>query len=134
MKFIYEAVIPLTPISKKNHQRIFKNAKNGKPFIVPSKEYKEYEKECIPYLLETVIPFSFTPIDEPVTVVCKFYMPTRRPCDLTNMLESIDDILVKAGVLADDNYKIIASHDGSRVLYDKDKGRTEVTIYSYEGD
>lgn len=129
MDLVFEAVIPLTPISKKNHQRIFKNAKNGKPFIVPSKEYKGYEKECAPYLQEQILPFSYEPIDFPVCVECKFYMPTRRPCDLTNMLESIDDILVKSGVLEDDNYKIIESHDGSRVLYDKNNGRTEVRIY-----
>ena len=37
-------------------------------------------------------------------------------------------MLVKYGVLKDDNSEIITSHDGSRVLYDKDNPRTEVTI------
>lgn len=32
----------------------------------------------------------------------------------------------------DDNSQIIVSHDGSRVLYDKDNPRTEVTISPYE--
>lgn len=44
----------------------------------------------------------------------------------------MDDALVAAGVLADDNSQIIVSHDGSRVLYDKDNPRTEVTISPYE--
>ena len=55
-------------------------------------------------------------------------MPTRRKCDLTNLLEAIDDIMVKSGLLADDNFTIIESHDGSRVLYDKENPRTEVQI------
>lgn len=59
-------------------------------------------------------------------------MPTKRLCDLTNMLESIDDVMVKAGLFKDDNYRIIAAHDGSRVLYDKDNPRTEVYIERVE--
>lgn len=74
------------------------------------------------------IPKRSEPIDYPVNVKCLFYMPTRRRCDLTNMLESIDDVMVKAGLLKDDNFKIIAAHDGSRVLYDRANPRTEVYI------
>ena len=44
------------------------------------------------------------------------------------MLEAIDDIMVKAGLLEDDNYTVIAGHDGSRVLYDRENPRTEVVI------
>jgi hypothetical protein len=36
--------------------------------------------------------------------------------------------MVKAGLLKDDNYKILASHDGSRVMVDKNNPRTEVEI------
>ena len=67
-------------------------------------------------------------IEQPCEVVCLFYMPTRRIVDLTNLEEAIDDILVKYGVLKDDNSRILVSHDGSRVLYDKNNPRTEVTI------
>ncbi len=44
------------------------------------------------------------------------------------MLEAIDDVMVKYRLIEDDNYTIIASHDGSRVLYDKNNPRTEVEI------
>ena len=47
---------------------------------------------------------------------------------MTNLLEAIDDVMVKYGLLADDNFSVIESHDGSRILYDKDNPRTEVTI------
>lgn len=115
--------IPLTPISKKNSQQILMNPRTKRPFISPSKKYKDYEKAALLY-----IPTRANPIDFPVNVKCIFYMPTKRKCDLTNMLEAVDDVMVKAGLLEDDNYTIIQSHDGSRVLYDKNNPRTEVEI------
>ena len=51
---------------------------------------------------------------------------------MTNLLESIDDVLVRAGVLKDDHSGIIVSHDGSRVLYDKDNPRTVLFIRELE--
>lgn len=119
--------IPLPPVSKKNSQQIFINRRTGKPFITPSEAYKRYA--------DTVAAFYIPPggcVDYPVNVKCVFYMPTRRKCDLTNLLEAIDDIMVKAGLLADDNYNIIASHDGSRVMYDKARPRTEIEITEAE--
>lgn len=113
--------IPLTPVTKKNSQRIV--MRGGRPIILPSEKYKEYEESAL-YL----IPKRQTPIDFPVNVKCIFYMPTNRVCDLTNHLEAIDDVMMKAGILKDDNYKIVASHDGSRVMVDRDRPRTEVEI------
>lgn len=60
-------------------------------------------------------------------------MPTRRGVDLTNLLEALDDVLVEAGVLEDDHSGILVSHDGSRVLYDKQHPRTEIVIRTMEG-
>lgn len=114
--------VPLPPISKKNSQQIFINNMTGKPFIMPSKKFKEYEEVALWYIPKNIH------INAPVNIKCIFYMPTKRKCDLTNLLEAIDDIMVKAGLLADDNYTIIESHDGSRVFYDKDNPRTEVII------
>lgn len=118
--------IPLPPISKKNSQRIVTNRATGKPFIMPSEQYERYERDAAYF-----IPRGAR-ITEPVNVKCLFYMPTRRKVDLTNLLEAIDDVMVKAGLLADDNYTVIESHDGSRVLYDKDRPRTEIIITKNE--
>lgn len=114
--------IPLIPISKKNHQQIFINKSNEKPFIAPSKQYRDYERDALWFIPKG------RQIDYPCNIKCLFYMPTHRRCDLTNMLEAIDDVMVKAELLKDDNYNIIAAHDGSRVLYDKANPRTEVYI------
>lgn len=120
--------VNLPPISKKNSQQILINKSTNKPFIMPSKRYKEYEKAALWF-----IPRPEQPIDYSVNVKCLFYMPTKRQCDLTNMLECIDDVMVKAGLLKDDNFNIIESHDGSRILYDKDNPRTEVIITPIKG-
>lgn len=117
---IIKFTVPLPPITKKNSQRIA--TRGGRPIILPSEKYKEYEDAALWF-----IPKRFT-IDYPVNVKCIFYMPNNRLCDLTNHLESIDDVMVKAGLLKDDNYKILASHDGSRVMVDKNNPRTEVEI------
>lgn len=115
-------VIPLQPISKKNSQQIFINSRTGKPFIAPSKKYKEYEQAA-----GWFIPKRIT-INTPVNIKCLFYMKNRQKCDLTNMLEAIDDVMVKVGFLVDDNYTVVAGHDGSRIMHDKVKPRTEVYV------
>lgn len=124
-----EITVPLAPITKKNSMRIMHSSKTGKPFIMPSQKYMEYEAEAVWYCIGAGVR---CPIEDPVEVKCLFYMPTRRRVDLTNLLESIDDVLVRAGVLKDDHSGIIVSHDGSRVLYDKQNPRTEVYIADYE--
>lgn len=115
-------IVNLPPISKKNSQQILINKATGRPFIMPSKQYKEYEKAALWFIpkVET--------IDKPVNVQCLFYMPTQRKCDLVNMQEAILDVMVKAGLLADDNYTIVQSMNGSRVFCDKKYPRTEVYI------
>ena len=124
-----EITVPLAPITKKNHQEIMHSSKTGKPFVMPSRQYRDYEAKAAWYCKRAKVQ---RPIEEPVEVKCLFYMPTRRRVDLTNLLESIDDVLVKSGVLKDDHSGIIVSHDGSRVLYDKDNPRTEVYLADYE--
>lgn len=113
--------IPLSPVTKKNSQRIANCGSYSK--ILPSKAYVQYEKDAGYFL-----PQRGAKYEQPCEVVCLFYMPDRRRVDLTNLLEAIDDVLVKYGVLKDDDSKIVVSHDGSRVLYDPVRPRTEVTI------
>ena len=114
--------IEMPPITKKNSQRILVNKSTGKPFIMPSEQYKQYEKDAQWFIHDR------PRIGYPVNVKCVFYMPTRRRVDLTNLLEAVDDVLVRSGVLADDHSGIVVSHDGSRVLYDKENPRTEIEI------
>lgn len=116
--------IDLPPRSKKNSMQILVNPKTKRPFISPSSAYKAYRKAAL-----MLIPAeAWQSIDYPVNVQCVYYMETRRRVDMCNLIEATLDVLVDAGVLADDNSNIVAGHDGSRVLYDKEHPRTEVTI------
>ena len=112
-------IIPVPPVTKKNSQRIF--IRNGRPFIMPSEKYKQYEQAVAPFVKAYAIDYA-------VNVRAVFYMPTRRRADLVNLQEALLDVLVKYGCLTDDNYNIVASMNGSQVKYDKDNPRTEVFI------
>lgn len=115
--------IRLAPRTKKNHQRIITNPRTGKPMVIQSPQYKDYEHEAAWFM-----PHIKT-IDRPVNIRAVFYMPTKRKVDLVNLLQALCDILVKYSVIEDDNSQIVASFDGSAVRYDKDNPRTEVIIY-----
>ena len=123
MCIIYQAVIKLNPKSKKNSQRILVNHRTMRPFIMQSEEYEQYEKDCGWYIKK--LP---EPINEPVNIKYTFYRKNNIRCDISNLIAACDDILVKYGILEDDNFKIIRGHDGSRVYVDKDNPRTEITI------
>lgn len=119
-------LIPLEPRTKKNSSRIIWNKKRNSPMIIPSEKYKQYEKDC-GFYLKNVEPFL-----EPCNLQCKFYMPTHRKVDLSNLISAISDILVHYGILIDDNSRYIKGYDGSRVLYDKENARTEIIISEWK--
>lgn len=127
MKLIYQATIELEPKTKKNNSRIIRVG--GGRRIIPSKEFEAYQKGAGYYLS---FPEGLEAINERVNLECKFYRSTKRRVDLVNLEQAICDILVHYGVLADDSYNIIARMDGSEVLIDKEKPRTEVKIYRLE--
>lgn len=114
-------VIPIAPSTKKNSNQIVKA--KGRYMVIPSAKYKKFEKDC-----KSFMPQMDEPISEPVNVCCTYYMPTKRRVDLVNLQEATLDILVKYGVLADDNSNIVVSMNGSRVFYDKDNPRSEIII------
>ena len=117
------------PITKKNSSQIFRT-KSGQPFITPSAQYKQYEHDCI----WQTPPRARISVSEPVSVKCIYYLPTHAKTDLCNLLGATCDILIKAGVIEDDNSRIVVAHDGSRVRYDKNNPRVEITITDMEGE
>lgn len=121
-----EFTIYSDPRTKKNSPQIVRSGR--KMFVVPSAQYIKYERYC----LRNIPAIAKLGISSPVNVCCIYYMETHRKVDLSNLLEATLDILVKAGVLADDNSEIVASHDGSRVRYDKEYPRVEIEIREAE--
>lgn len=114
-------IIPIAPVTKKNSQQIRRNFKTGKPFIAQSDAYRAYEDACGWFL-------------KPLGITCQinikalYYLAKPRRTDITNLHSALHDVLVKHGVIADDNYNIVVSTDGSRVYVDKANPRTEVEI------
>lgn len=121
---VYEVVIPIEPRSKKNSQQICINPRTKRPFVKQNDKYIKFEKDC-GFFLKHKPP---APIDYPVNVKCIFYRSTRIRCDLVNLEEAILDVLTRYEIIADDNFNIVATMDGSTVLIDKDNPRIEITI------
>lgn len=134
MELIAKFVIPLDPRTKKNSHRIAGKGRRcpvcGKfqqQFIRNGDVSADYAIFAAPYLH----PGPEKPIDEPIQLVYRLYTGTWHRKDDLNLYEMLDDILVHEGVLKDDDRKIIRSRDGSRVLYDKERPRSEIYIYRY---
>lgn len=128
--------IPRNPITKKNSQRIVHIGykcpvcKRGNRVVpLPSKAYETYEGIAGWYIRGDLRKLK---INRPVNVKCIYWMEKDIDVDLANLLEATNDMLVKYGVLADDNRKIVASHDGSRVFLDRENPRVEITISFYQ--
>lgn len=121
-KVVYRATITGCPRTKKNSPQI-RRGSGGRRYVAPSDAYTAYQD---------VAGWQLRRPDEPLAgrynVQVLYYMDTMRRVDLTNLLEATCDILTHYGVLEDDNSRIVASHDGSRVLLDRDNPRAEIEI------
>lgn len=129
MEVLAKFTILGAPRVKKNTQRaiVSVNRRTGKryPRIVQTPAYKAWKSGAIPQINLQKPQFE---IDRPVNLKCIFYMDTNSKVDLSALYEGIQDELVDCGVLSDDNYTIVRSHDGSRVYVDKANPRMEITI------
>lgn len=137
MELLAQYVIPLDPRTKKNHMTIAgtgpkcpKCGKRKRQFVRQGAAHSKYAFESAQYLN----PRPKIPIEQEVHIVYRLYMQTRRRVDDLNLFASLDDILVHEKILKDDSIKYIRSRDGSRVMYDKERPRAEIYIYSYDGE
>lgn len=135
MELILSYTIELDTRTKKNHMTIAgtgpkcpKCGKKARQFVRQGSANTKYSLEAAHFLM----PRPKKPLEGPVHLVYKIFTETRRKVDDLNLYASLDDILVKEGILKDDNRDIIRSRDGSRVYYDKQRPRAEIYIYNYE--
>jgi Holliday junction resolvase RusA-like endonuclease len=94
------ARLPLTfllygTVPSKKNSRI--NTRSGRSF--PSERYSAWHKQVIRTLPAVTV-------EGPVCINMAFALDSLRSRDLTNMAESVMDLLVDAGILADDNWKV----------------------------
>lgn len=111
------------PIVKKSNQRVVWTG--GYPKKINTKAYNRWHKSAVP---QVNLQKPDHTIDYPVNAKCEFYMPTKGRVDLSALYESWQDVFVECGILEDDNYKIVASHDGSGVFLDRETPRTVITL------
>lgn len=116
---------------KKNGKRLVKI--HGKMVPISSKQYMEWHENAFKQLEELNVPKLN--LESQVEIKCKFYQADNRIRDLSNMIESINDLLVDWGFLSDDNRRIIKKlivTDGGVV--GKDAARVEVEVNEWDGD
>lgn len=116
------------PRVKKNNQRVVWTGRYHKKIDTPA--YQEWHSSALEQLQLTK--FKEVNIARPVNLKCLFYMKTEGRVDLSALYEGIQDTLVEYGVLKDDYWGVVAGHDGSRVRFDKDNPRMEITITDLE--
>lgn len=121
---IIKFTLPVKPTTKKNSGQIV--MRGSYPKLLPSKQYLQFEKDTQPYFIN--VKNQVGSISYPINMECLFYMETHRKVDLCNLLNAVDDSMVKSGLIIDDNRDIIAGHDGSRVYFDKLNPRIEIVI------
>jgi Holliday junction resolvase RusA-like endonuclease len=102
--------------SKKNSKQIFKN-KSGKMFISSSSNYKDWQRIELMLIKSKIKERNISKC----SIDYCFYSPNKRTFDISNKLESVNDLLVDAGILIDDNYNVLSSMIVSYNGIDKDK-------------
>lgn len=121
--------------SKKNSKRVYAVKGRSYPVVLPSAIYTKWHKinmkrlpDCISYpgKGENDKILSF-PLPSKVRISVKFYRDSLRRWDYSNALESVQDILVDAGILTDDSAEELCigaiTHD-----IDRENPRAEVVL------
>ena len=118
--------------SKKNSKRVFSVKGRSYPVVLPSEGYARWHKRNIAHLPESATPangkgrISF-PLPSIVRISVKFYRDSLRKWDYSNALESVQDILVDARILADDNVKELCIGFLTHAI-DRENPRAEVFL------
>jgi Holliday junction resolvase RusA-like endonuclease len=94
------------PPSKKNSKRILVNKRTGKRFISSSLRHKEWHD--LQMKLMAIHKVERT-MFEKCYIMIGFRVSDKIKRDLTNMADSIMDLLVDYGVIKDDNYHVVNS-------------------------
>lgn len=114
-EFVISGRIP----SKKN-SRI--STRSGRSF--PSRKYTDWHQETALMLRH----LANQGIDYPVAVHYYFYLPDNRRTDLSNKIESINDLLVDINFIEDDNVKFITQLHVYYMGVDRKDPRCEVAV------
>lgn len=121
----YEITLLGAVPSKKNSKRRVK--RGASVFMLPSAAHERWHEEQ----MWSVRPqWRGRPAIQSAEISMTFYASDRRERDLTNGAESVMDLLVDAGVIADDNWFVIKKNTQEFGGVDKANPRVEVVLQS----
>ena len=113
--------------SKKNSKFVV-TTKSGYSMPVSSGEFKKWERDAIRTIaLQRII----ERINEPIVqcaVRIEVTFPDMRQRDLSNVAEGIMDVLVKTGVLVDDNWRVVNRLELVAMGSDKDNAGAKISL------
>lgn len=120
MKIVLQGQVP----AQKNSKNIGRNKYTGKTFFTSSATVKEWQRDVAKQLAA-----YRGQADDKVTIAYQFYVKDLRRRDLDNMIASVNDALVSAGLLKDDSWHSLSIGAADAEL-DKDNPRVELWIDS----
>lgn len=112
--------------SQKNGKSVGVNPRTGKIFVTSNKIVKAWQED-VAWQLKT----QKLVIKGKSVIDYTFYVKDNRRRDLDNMVASVNDALVKAGVIEDDSWQLLEI-GGARGEYDKTNPRVILTFYEAE--
>lgn len=108
--------------SQKNSKQIFRNSRTGAPFITSNQKVKQWQKDAALQLMTVD-----THYDGKVAIDYHFYVKDNTRKDLDNMIATINDALVNAGIIIDDRWQYLEIA-GARAEIDRNEPRCVLTV------
>lgn len=118
-------IIGQTPAQKNNKQ--IARLRDGRTIIVSNKIVQSWQKDAAMQLKLLYQRDTFT---EKVKIDYMFYCKDNRGRDVDNMVATINDALVKAGIIVDDKWQLLAIGSADATI-DKLNPRAEIIISPY---
>lgn len=113
--------IPGQVPAQKNQKKM--SYRNGKPVLYTAKAVKDWQRDAQTFLQAHYKGSA----DGKVYVYYMFYVKDKRRRDLDNMIATVNDALVRAGLLIDDDWTNLGI-SGADAELDRDNPRVEVFI------
>jgi Holliday junction resolvase RusA-like endonuclease len=101
VEFTLDGLVP----SKKNSRSLF--YRDGQQVNVPNAKYTKWHRSAQKDLVPQIMGLSMPIAVEPLYIAYVFTMPDYTRRDLSNMIQSIEDLLKDMGVITDDAWKYL---------------------------
>lgn len=113
---------------KKNSKRLVYI--KGRMVPISSQIFMDWHEDAMKQLINAKL--EQLHLNQPLTITATFYQPDDRKRDLSNQIESVNDLLVDYGFLEDDNRRIVQEvhiYDGG---IDRKNPRCDITVETKE--